>query len=179
VGAIGLCGAIEHAQGIIRGLPGSQRSAMVYTDYLPNPALLGVSPAAFAAVSLTQASLAEGIDIALLLFFIFALTDTRNPDSPGSVRTPLFIGLAVAIIMSIVSPLSQAGLNPARDFGPRLFVYLAGRGAIAIPGPRGGFLQVYLLAPLLGGLAGAGIYQYVVHNRHPSEKMRPLKGLNG
>ena len=68
----------------------------------------------------------------------------------------------MAIVISIVAPLTQAGLNPARDFGPRLFAYLAGWGRIAIPGPRGGFFTVYILGPIVGGLIGGFVYQYLL-----------------
>ena len=70
--------------------------------------------------------------------------------------------MEVAILIAILSPLTQAGLNPARDFGPRLFAYFAGWGSIAIPGPRGGFFTVYILAPILGALVGAAVYEYLI-----------------
>jgi glycerol uptake facilitator protein len=68
-------------------------------------------------------------------------------------------------VIIIVAPLTQAGLNPARDFGPRLFSYFAGWGQIAIPGPRGGFFTVYILSPIIGAVSGAGVYQYVIRTR--------------
>ena len=77
---------------------------------------------------------------------------------------PLFIGFAVAIIISIVAPLTQAGLNPMRDFATRIVAYFAGWGSIAIPGPRGVDIWVYILAPLLGGPLGAAVYQYLVRH---------------
>ncbi len=162
----GLIAHYELVHGIHRGLPGSERSAMVYGNYFPNPASCGVLPGGCAAVSLPHACLTEALGTALLVFFIFALTDTANPASSGDATGALFIGLAVAIIMATLSPFTGASLNPARDFGPRLFAYLAGWGAIAIPGPHSGFFLVYILAPLLGGLAGSTLYQHVVHPRH-------------
>ena len=81
----------------------------------------------------------------------------------------VLIGLTVAIIISILAPLTQAGLNPARDFGPRLFAFFAGWGDVAIPGPRGGFFTVYILAPILGALVGAGAYQLLLRGSLPRE----------
>ncbi len=49
------------------------------------------------------------------------------------------IGLTVAMLISVLAPLTQAGLNPARDFGPRLVALWAGWDSVAIPGPRNGF----------------------------------------
>ena len=64
---------------------------------------------------------------------------------------------------AVIAPLTQACFNPARDFGPRLFAALAGWGTIALPGPRGaGFLTVYILAPLLGAVAGGGLYMRIL-----------------
>jgi glycerol uptake facilitator protein len=71
----------------------------------------------------------------------------------------LFIGLTVSILISVIAPLTQAGFNPARDFGPRLFAYFAGWGPIAIPGPRGGFFAVYILSPVVGAVVGGAAYQ--------------------
>ena len=48
-------------------------------------------------------------------------------------------GESITILIAVIAPLTQAGFNPARDFGPRLFAYAAGWGSVAIPGPRGGF----------------------------------------
>lgn len=99
------------------------------------------------------------VGTAFLAFFVFAVTDRRNASGPGSRLAPLCVGLTVAILISVVAPLTQAGFNPARDFGPRLFAYWAGWGRIAIPGPRGGFFSVYILSPFLGALLGGAVYQ--------------------
>jgi len=155
-------GAIAHfeaAKGLVRGDAASVLSAMTYGEYFPNPDLVAAGRLANADVSLVQAMLGEGIGTAFLALFVFALTDRRNGAGPGSALLPAFIGLAVALNISIIAPLTQAGFNPARDFGPRLVAWLAGWGSVAIPGPRGGFFTVYILAPCLGALCGAGVYQ--------------------
>ena len=156
----GVISRFEQAHNLVRGQAGSERSAMVYGEYFPNPTAQDPSPQT---VSLLQAMLAEGVGTAMLAFFVFAVTDRHNPGRPNGTFFAPFIGLAVAIIISIIAPLTQAGLNPARDFGPRLLSYLAGWGSIAIPEPRGGFFAVYILAPVLGALAGAATYEFVLH----------------
>jgi glycerol uptake facilitator protein len=160
-------GAIAHFEdlkGLARGCPNSVLSAMVYGEYFPNPGMVASGMLVDADVSLVQAMLGEGIGTAFVALVVFAVTDRRNQARPGSALLPVFIGLAVALGISIVAPLTQAGLNPARDFGPRLFAWLAGWGSVAIPGPRGGFFTVYILSPCLGALLGAGVYQVLRHS---------------
>ncbi|MGD0093805.1 MAG: MIP/aquaporin family protein [Planctomycetota bacterium] len=152
----------EQAHNIVRGSAGSELSAKVFGEYFPNPSDACPLETQYAKVSLIQAMLAEGIGTAFLAFFVFALTDSRNRERPGMNLAPLFIGLTVAMVIMIVAPLTQAGLNPARDFGPRLFSYFAGWGRIAIPGPRGGFFTVYILSPIIGAVIGGGVYQRVI-----------------
>jgi glycerol uptake facilitator protein len=152
----------EAQKGLTRGLPGSELSAMVYGEYFPNPGLLGTDASALASVSIEQAMLAEGLGTAVLVLCVFALTEPRNQGRPDRTFAPPCIGLALAMVISVVAPLTQAGLNPARDFGPRLWAWLAGWGEVAIPGPRGGFFTVYILAPVAGALAGAAVYEYLL-----------------
>lgn len=163
--------AFEREKQVTRGAPGSEISAMMYGEYFPNPAVVGTDAAAYAKVSRTVAALAEGLGTAFLAFFVFALVDVQNPDRPGGNLAPWFIGLTISILISVIAPLTQAGFNPARDFGPRLVAYCAGWGRVAIPGPRGGFFDVYILAPIIGALAGAGFYQKILR---PFRTPRPL-----
>jgi len=158
----GVLSQFEAAHRIVRGMAGSELSAMVYGEYFPNPSVAASRAWMNVAVSLPQAMLAEGVGTAFLAFFVFAVTDARNQSGPGRRLTPVFIGLTVSIIISVVAPLTQAGLNPARDFGPRLFAYWAGWGPIAIPVPRGGFLTVYILSPLAGAILGSALYQFAI-----------------
>ncbi|MFB3892680.1 MAG: MIP/aquaporin family protein [Phycisphaerae bacterium] len=163
--------------GLTRGGPGCERAAMVFGEYFPNPAMVGGAFTSVEDVSLAGAMLAEGVGTALLAMLIFAVTDRHNPARPGGGFAPVMIGLAVAIIISIIAPLTQAGLNPARDFGPRLFSWLIGWGNAAIPGPRGGFFTVYILAPILGAIVGAAGYELVLHPamRQQSDPGRTLE----
>eukprot|EP00731_Ephydatia_muelleri_P014148 Em0007g1458a len=89
--------------------------------------------------------------------FLAAATD-QCPGASKKQRwpVPVLIGLTVAVIIALYAPLTQAGLNPARDFGPRLFALMAGWGGVAIPGPRNGS-WVYIVGPIIGGPSGASV----------------------
>jgi glycerol uptake facilitator protein len=90
-----------------------------------------------------------------------AVTNKNNLIGPGNLA-PVFIGLTVAALIVVIAPLTQACFNPARDFGPRVFAFVAGWGAIAIPGPRGaGFFTVYIVSPIVGAVAGVGLHRWV------------------
>jgi len=94
--------------------------------------------------------------------FILALTDPRQKLIHNKEMLPLYIGFTVAVLISIYAPLTQAGWNPARDFGPRVVAALAGWGRIAIPGPRNGF-WVYIIGPKIGAPLGALLYDVLVN----------------
>lgn len=147
----------ERQRGLLRGGPGSELSAMMFGEYFPNPAVFGTDEAAWRVVSEKRAFIAEMIGTAVLAFMVGALTSEKNMARPPAAITAIIIGITVAGIISIVAPLTQAALNPARDLGPRIVSFYLGWGEIAIPGPRGGWLTVYVLAPFLGALIGGGI----------------------
>lgn len=145
----------ESKHGIDRGSSGSEISAMVFCDYFPNASLYPPEDSQHL-MSPLGALLIETLATALLLFFIFAISDPHNKavlPAPG----PVLVGSAVAIIISTIGPLTQAGLNPARDLGPRLVAWVVGWGSIAFPGPQKGF-WVYIVGPFTGGPLGALLY---------------------
>jgi glycerol uptake facilitator protein len=57
-------------------------------------------------------------------------------------------------------------INPARDLGPRLFIVLAGFRNNGLTDGTYQFL-VPLIAPLLGGLLGAGVYDLGIRRYLP------------
>jgi len=136
--------AFESAHGIIRGTSQSVMTAKMFGEYY---SLEGSS----AIVSLPLAMGAEAFGTFLLILMIFALTEGCNVGRPDNALTPLFIGLTVTSIICLIAPLTQAGLNPARDFGPRMVAWIFGWGKSAFPDQSGGFLLVYILSPLAGG----------------------------
>jgi len=136
--------AYETAHGIARGATESVKTARIFGEYYPNPG-------AKAVVSLSLAIGAEALGTFLLVLMIFALTEGCNVGRPDNALAPVFIGLTVTSIICHIAPLTQAGLNPARDLGPRLVAWLMGWGDAAFPHRVGGFFHVYILAPMLGG----------------------------
>jgi glycerol uptake facilitator protein len=162
--------AKERKMGVKRGETGSIVTAMCYGEYYPNP---GGMPgdkwsdtdwAEFQKrVPFGQAFVAELVCTAILALVVFAVSDSKNTGAPPSYLGPIIAGLTVAALISIIAALTQCCLNPARDFGPRLFAYLAGWGEAAIPGPNGhGFFTVYILAPILGAALGGGVYEWLI-----------------
>ena len=147
----------ERQRGLLRGGPGSELSAMMFGEYFPNPAVFGTDESAWRVVSEKRAFIAEMVGTAVLAFMVGALTSEKNMARPPAAITAIIIGITVAGIISVVAPLTQAALNPARDLGPRIVSFYLGWGEIAIPGPRGGWLTVYVAAPFLGALIGGGI----------------------
>ena len=65
-------------------------------------------------------------------------------------------------IIFFIAPLTQAGLNPARDLGPRIVAYIAGWGDAALPDAVGGWFWVYVLAPIIGSSLAALFFKYVL-----------------
>ena len=159
----------ERANGLLRGGPASELSAMMFGEYFPNPAVFGTAEDAWRVITPTSAFIAEMIGTAMLAFIVCTVTHERNTARPPSAMGAVIIGVGVAAIISVIAPLTQAGLNPARDFGPRVVAYFLGWGEIAIPGPRNGFFTVYILAPICGAVIGGGIYRLIA-SRLPKAK---------
>lgn len=112
------------------------------------------------------------IGTAALLLCVLALGDSRQGSIPSGVQ-PVLVG---AVVMGIgVSMGSNSGyaLNPARDFGPRLFTYIAGWGAdVFMAG--GSWWWVPLVAPCVGALLGTMAYELMIEVHHdPSSKTSP------
>lgn len=167
--------AKEQALGLVRGQPGSEMTAMCYGEFYPNPGAMAndwkekshseVLSNHYAQVTEPTAFFGEFLGTLILALAVFALIDERNPGGQGKLA-PVFIGLSVAILISVYAPLTQACFNPARDFGPRLFSYFAGWGEAALPGPNGrGFWTVYIVAPIAGALVGGGLYQRILRSQ--------------
>ncbi len=142
-------------------------AALVYRNYLPafhqfDPQLgktAGVFTTFPAFPAFPQAGfLDQVIGTALLLLMVLAITDEFNVP-PGANLAPAMIGLVVVAIGMSFGGMHGYAINPARDFGPRLFTAVAGfRNNGLSDGPRVWWVPV--IAPLLGGLVGAAVYDF-------------------
>ncbi len=157
-------------------------AALVYRNYLPafrqvDPQLMrtaGVFTTFPAFPGLLHAGfLDQVIGTALLLLLIFAITDEYNAP-PGPTLAPLMIGLVVVAIGMSFGGMHGYAINPARDFGPRLFTVLAGFHNNGITeGTRVWWVPV--VAPLLGGLAGAAVYDFGIRRFLPRFRQQSKK----
>jgi glycerol uptake facilitator protein len=138
-------------------------AALVYVNYLPAFRQFDPDLSKTAGVFTTFPRFPEAwgfglldqvIGTALLLGLILAITDPKNrPVPPG--LAPLVIGLVVVAIGVSWGGMHGYAINPARDFGPRLFTLVAG---FKKTGFQDHTFWVPIVGPLLGGLAGALIY---------------------
>ncbi len=155
--------AYEASHGIIRGSEASITTAAMFGEYYSLPGNAAV-------VSLPLAAMTEAFGTFLLVLMIFALTEGCNIGRPDEALAPVFIGLTVTSIICLAAPLTQAGLNPARDFGPRLVAWMMGWGSAAFPDKVGGFFYVYILGPVVGGVAASLLFILLIEklmNRQP------------
>ncbi|GIF06598.1 MIP/aquaporin family protein [Actinoplanes siamensis] len=107
------------------------------------------------------------IGTAILLFVILALTDVAN-NPPAANLGPFVVGLLVVAIGMAWGTDAGYAINPARDFGPRLASFLTGyEGAFR---DQTGYLYFWIpiVGPIIGGVAGAGLYQYLIGRFLPS-----------
>ena len=167
----GFHAAKEREKGVVRGEPGSIVTAMCFGEYCPNPGSIATAPGNYDTVAHAESNarltpdtavLAEFVGAFMLACMVFALIDAKNQCRPMANLAPVFIGLTVAALISVLAPLTQACFNPARDLGPRLVAYFAGWGSVAFPGQHDlNWLTVYILSPIAGDITGGG-FQYLV-----------------
>ncbi|HUG86600.1 MAG TPA: aquaporin [Euzebya sp.] len=110
---------------------------------------LGLGVAAFGGeVGMAQATFAELIGTAILVFVVFGAIDQRAPGGWAG----LAIGLAVFAIIIVVAPATSASINPARTVGPMVALQALG-GSVAWSQ-----LPAYLIGEFAGGILGALAY---------------------
>lgn len=103
-----------------------------------------------------QGLVAEVLGTFVLLFAVMALAvDARAPLGWAG----LMIGLAVAAAILLIGPQTGGSLNPARTFGPYLTLAIFGE---SVPWSQMG---LYVLGPVVGGVAAVLVYDLVAQTR--------------
>lgn len=91
----------------------------------------------------------------ILVLTVLSVTDSRNNVSPGI--APIMIGLAIGGVGMSFGFNCGFAINPARDFGPRLFTSLI--YGTSVFHEHNYFFWVPIVGPLVGGAIGGGAYK--------------------
>ena len=101
----------------------------------------------------------EFIGTALLVGLILAIVDGRNQPVQANLN-PLIIGFLIVAIGASFGLNTGYAINPARDFGPRLWMAIVSGGeSFAV---NNYYFWLPIVAPLVGGVVGAFIYDFTV-----------------
>ncbi|MCW5982472.1 MAG: aquaporin family protein [Bryobacteraceae bacterium] len=142
------CGAalvfLNYKEALLKFDPNLEKTAGIFTTF---PAFPGLPVAGF---------FDQVVGTALLLFLVLVIIDHAPPS-----LQPLLIGGAVVAIGMSWGGLHGYAINPARDFGPRLFTALAGFKNNGLTDGTGVF-WVPIAGPFLGGAIGAFIYMQCI-----------------
>jgi glycerol uptake facilitator protein len=106
------------------------------------------------------------VGTAFLVAFVFAVVDEVNQPVRSNLA-PLIVGFIVVAVGLSLGANAGYAINPARDFGPRMFAWVAGWGKIAMPGDYGNinnYFWIPIVAPFLGGVIGAFVYDLFIRD---------------
>jgi aquaporin-3 len=97
---------------------------------------------------------------ALLIIVVLAITDKRNINlQPGQIA--ILVGFTITLIGTSFAYNCGYAVNPARDFGPRLFTLIAGWGTQTFSAGHY-FFWIPLVGPMVGSLVGVLLYTIMI-----------------
>ena len=104
-------------------------------------------------------SIGQAFVVELLVTFVLVLVvvSVATDDRAESAIAPVAVGFALAAAIFVAGPLTGGAVNPARAFGPNLLAADLGS------------LWIYLLAPTIGGVLAAVLYDRVLAPAEPPE----------
>ena len=111
------------------------------------------SVAPFGDVTLLGVFIAEFLGTFLLMYAIMAVAVDKNAQ-PGFAA--LIIGLVILGIVVAIGNISVSGINPARSLTPMIGNLIVAGTPIDLL-----VLAVYIIAPILGAICGAQLYEYL------------------
>jgi MIP family channel proteins len=151
---VGYMEAFTNFDNGIRQVAGPQGTAGIFATYPQG--FLSTFPGGF---------LDQVIGTALLVGVIFGISDARNTPPPAGLA-PVVVGLLVVLIGATWGFNAGYAINPARDFGPRLFTYVAGWGGDVFRAGNS-WWWVPIVAPVIGGVLGGFVYDALITRHHP------------
>ena len=137
----------------IRQVTGPEGTAGIFATY--PQAFLSTFPGGF---------IDQIVGTALLVLGIFAITDQRNANLPNPFA-PIVVGALVFLIGATFGYNAGYAINPARDFGPRLFTAVAGWGSDVFRAGNS-WWWVPIIAPCIGGVLGGYAYDLLIARNH-------------
>ncbi|GAA4616232.1 MIP/aquaporin family protein [Saccharopolyspora hordei] len=140
------------------------KSGLARDQSLDTFAIFATFPAEYFGGSWWGPLLDQVVGTGVLVLLIFALIDTRNT-APSANMGPFLIGMVVTVIGLSFGTNAGYAINPARDFGPRLWTFLTGWGDIALPGSYEWFSWYFwipIVGPLIGAVVGAVVYDLFI-----------------
>ncbi|OLY81185.1 Aquaporin-3 [Smittium mucronatum] len=96
---------------------------------------------------------------AVLVFVIQGFFDPKMTPAKGF--EPVAVGLLVTVIGMAAGRQTGYAINPARDFGPRVFTAIAGWGSAPFTA-SGHYFWIPIVAPIVGAVLGQGAYELAI-----------------
>ncbi len=126
--------------------PGLEKTAGVFTTFPAFPE------------QLSAGLLDQVLGTALLMFMILAIGEHATE------LGPILVGLLVIVIGMAFGGMHGYAINPARDFGPRLFTVIAGfqNNGLSSGAP---VFWVPIVGPILGGVIGSAVFEFSLGTR--------------
>lgn len=147
---------------LLGALAASGLLALAFTTDLRSVANLGAAGLTKELVTgrdgLAGGMIFEGIGVFILLLAVLG-----TAVAPGGDRrfAPLAIGTALGVGSLVAAPFTGGALNPARAFGPALVASEWGAGGV--------FFLVYILAPIVGAILAALVYNVLLGDEKHQE----------
>ncbi|CAB3399057.1 unnamed protein product [Caenorhabditis bovis] len=147
--------AINAFDGGNRTVTGPTATASIFATY-PGPHL-----------GVINGMMDQIIGTAILCIGVAAICDHKNRIPPF--LQPAFIGALLAFIGMSLSLNSGYAINPARDFGPRLFTLFAGYGWRVFSYRSYKWFWIPIICPMIGGVIGAWMYEFFIGYQIPED----------
>jgi glycerol uptake facilitator protein len=114
-----------------------------------------------------------------LVLFVWAVTDEFNTPV-GANLAPFIVGLIVLAVGISFGANAGYAINPARDFGPRMFALIAGWGKVAFPGNYGNindYFWIPIVGPLIGGALASVLWDHGIRTVLIARRRAPEPGV--